>query len=191
MVTHVALFLLEALGFGELLGIELALEFALELAEELALADDQARFEQARLDGHILRRELNAFGDRSHAVSDIEADVPQQADELLELLGQRGIGRLRQQDQQIDIGIGEKLAAAIAANCDERGIGRHCNVLPTGFERVVDELAMLAQQRRRRRMVEITLAQRRAAVRQPPFQPRARRFHRSGRRGRQLRRVRH
>ena len=191
VIAHVALFLLEPFGLGELLGIERAQKFFFKLPEELALPREQARLQEARLDGDVLRGERHALGYGAHAVSDIEPYIPKETDELLELLRERLVGGRGQQYQQVDIRVGEELPAAITADCRQRHAVRHRHLLPDDLEVAVHELAMLAQQLGCGSLFQVALLQQRAAFCKPLAQPRAGRLRR-GRRGRQqLRRANH
>ena len=66
-------------------------------------------------------RRFDAASTRAHAVADLQADVPEHADQALE----RSPARPRsssaaQQDQHVDVGTGIELAAPVAAGGDQR-----------------------------------------------------------------------
>jgi hypothetical protein len=91
-------------------------------------------------------------------VADFEADVPEEADQLLELRGQQAVGLLRQQDQQIDVGRRVQLASTVAADCNQRERRRHGQFAPEFAEDFVDQAAALVQQSRGITLGEILLA---------------------------------
>ena len=86
--------------------------------------------EQARPDRDVAGHLGLAFGDRAHAVADLEADVPQHADEALDERGAGGVERARQQDQHVDVGMRKELAAAVAADGDQRELRRRAELGP-------------------------------------------------------------
>ena len=102
--------------------------------------------EQARLDRDVAGHFGLAFGDRAHAVPDLEADVPEQPDEALDEWRARGVERPRQQHQHVDVGVREELAAAVAADGDERDVGGAPLLGPDAGEHAIDETRVLAQQ---------------------------------------------
>ena len=102
--------------------------------------------EQARLHRDVGRHFGLAFGDRAHAVPDLEADVPQHAEETLDELGARAVERVGQQHQHVDVRMREELAAAVAADGDERCFGRGAELGPDAGDHAVDEARVLAQQ---------------------------------------------
>ena len=91
----------------------------------------------------------------------------------------RGVGGRRQQDQDVDVGMREQLAAAVAADGDQRAARRGiADSLQTPRNDAVDEARMLAQQPRRVGVGEKRVAQRVAAARElvaPVRDPRLRR----------------
>ncbi len=148
----VALAHLERLGAQERLRVHRLRGRALERLEHLARTAQEARFEQRRLHRHVRERDRDAFVDGANARADLEAGVPAGGDEALG----RGVARLvvrpgrrRQQDEHVDVGIGKQLAAAIAADGDEGGVGRHAGLAPELAHRHVDVLGEGAQQAQR------------------------------------------
>jgi hypothetical protein len=83
-------------------------------------------------------------------VADVEADVPQQADQLLELRrGRRvllGMVVIGQQDQQVDVGPGIELAAAIAADGGQGQVLRHGQCRPDVPQHLVHQCGAAAEQ---------------------------------------------
>ena len=57
-----------------------------------------------------------------------------------------GVGRSGQQDQDIDVGVREELAAAVAADGHQRGVGGRAEVGPDAGERAVDQPRVPAQE---------------------------------------------
>ena len=77
---------------------------------------------------------------------DLQADVPERADQPLERFALAGLRLVREQDEQIDIGARIELAAPITPGGNQRrarGQARH------GLHGAVDELRMRFQQRAR------------------------------------------
>jgi len=79
-------------------------------------------------------------------VAGLQPDVPEQADQLLEAPGQRLIGLLRQQDEEIDVGGRVQLATAIAADRYEAKRSRQGESLPGIAQHFVDQPTAVAQQ---------------------------------------------
>ena len=96
-----------------------------QLGVERAVAGQVALVEQADVQLDIVVVHLGAFVRRAHGVADAQPGVPQ-------ALQKRGDGLLVaapvplgfEQQQQIDIGIGKQLAAAVAAHGEHRDAGR-------------------------------------------------------------------
>ena len=106
------------------------------------------------MDRNVGLRGRDAFFDRAHAVAHFEAHVPQAADELLELSGERRVGVGTQQDQEIHIGVRIEFAAAVSTDCDERHPARHRAALPDLAEPHVDERAQTPHELRRRGVLQ-------------------------------------
>jgi hypothetical protein len=68
-----------------------------------------AGFQQVGHHRDVARGFVDAFLDRAHAVADVEADVPDQADHLGQALQVRP-ARFGQQEEQVDVRAGEELA---------------------------------------------------------------------------------
>ena len=101
-------------------GDDVVLEAPLELVEQRPLAPQEARFEQARADLQVAAGEPQALVDRAGRLADLEAEIPQPVEQELDhLLGVRG-ALVGMQEQQIDVGMGRQLAAAVAADRDHR-----------------------------------------------------------------------
>ena len=111
-----AFLLFQAFAVEKCLQVDLLLEGALQAGEQAEVAGQQAGVDERRLDGQIVGRFLQAFFRRAHAMADGQADVPEQADQVFKGIGQCGIGRFRQQKQQVDVGIGIKLLPPVAAD---------------------------------------------------------------------------
>ena len=134
-----ALLLLELLRLQERPRIDGARSTLGESLVEPPVTGKEPRFEERRLDRNILLGEREAFVDRAHAVPDFEADIPQRSDELLELPLERRLRAARQQNEQIDIGIGKELAATVTANGEKREPARHAMVLPHVAQLAIDK----------------------------------------------------
>ncbi len=118
----VALVALGELGLDELrrgAAHDLAVEALLQLGEQRLVAPQIARLEQAGADRQIGFGLAQAFLDRARRLADLEPEIPQQIEQQLDdLLGVRRL-LVGQQKQQVDVGIGRQLAAAIAADRDQ------------------------------------------------------------------------
>src|SRR5205807_9533522 len=112
---------------------------------------------------------LEAIVDGTYAVTDLEADVPEGADQPFQVLLLFGARLARQKNQQVDVRARVKLAPPIAAGRHQRGIGGHAGVLPEQFHRAVDELRVPSQQGARAGPIEIRFAQRGALSDQLAF----------------------
>ena len=79
-------------------------------------------------------------------MSDFETDVPEVADQALQSLLQRGVGFMRQENQEVDVGRRVKLAAPVAADRGERQRGREIEACPEADENVIDLPAARTEQ---------------------------------------------
>ena len=88
-----------------------------------------------------------AFLDGAHRMRDFQAGVPEHADKALDRRGADArIKRPREQNQDVDVGVGEELAAAIAAHRDERRTRRRADREPQPAHDAVDQRGMPHQQ---------------------------------------------
>ncbi len=103
--------------------------------------------EKARTDGHVLRHLGLALLDGAHGVRDFEARVPEHANVALDRcrIG-AGFERPRQKDQDIDVGVGKELAAAVAAYRDQRGAARWADLEPEPANDAIDQRRLPHQQ---------------------------------------------
>ena len=83
--ARVAFVLLVLLGEKKLARVEVLLHGVLQFPEQPCIADKQARFEQVGLHGDV-GGFAQALRHGTDAVSDFQADVPQHADQLMQLL---------------------------------------------------------------------------------------------------------
>ena len=150
LVLGVALAHLQRLGDQKRLGVHLRPVLPLELCKQRGIAAHQPRFEQRGLHGDIARALGQALSHRAHARSDLQARVPAAANEAFELgaqgaagLGCRAVG---QQQQDIDIGIGEQLVAPEAADRHQGHVIGQLGALPQGLQQVARQRRQLAQQ---------------------------------------------
>ena len=106
-----------------------------EVVEDPPRAAQVARLEQRGLHRDVALRHHDAFGDGAHARADLQAGVPAGGDEALDRrrcidLGRGAVGG-RQQHEHVDVGIGEQLAAAIAADREQRRAVGHAGARAT------------------------------------------------------------
>jgi hypothetical protein len=94
---------------------------------------------------------------------DLQADVPENADQALEALALRGRQLPGQQDEQVDVGARVKLAAPVAAGRHQGG-ATDPRLRPGLFDSAVDKRGMPPQQQARVGIVEVLLAQRPALL---------------------------
>lgn len=137
------------LGDEEGLRVDHRAEALAEGGEQLLVARDQPRLEQRGLDRDVLLGLGQAFLDGAHARADLQAGVPALADEGLE---PRRLDRLlaalgRQQQQHVDVGVGEQLAAPVAADRHQRQAVAEIGVLPQRLQVLVGQRRELAQHR--------------------------------------------
>ena len=117
-----------------------------QLVEQLAVAEQEARFEQRGADRHVRLGLADALVDRARGVADLEAEIPQAIeDHLGDRLAPRGL-LVGQHEQQIDVGARRHQAAAVAAGRDDRHALRFGRVLRR-IEMAADELVEDADDR--------------------------------------------
>src|SRR5258707_10869250 len=135
MEALVAALLLAELGLEELAHVAALAQAPFELLEERGVARDEARFHEARVDGHVLRRFLDTLTHAAHAVAGLEAAVPERADEALD----RGIGLapVREQHEHVDVGMRKNRAAPVAADHAQADLGAVDRLLPHALGAVV------------------------------------------------------
>jgi hypothetical protein len=102
---------------------------------------DGAALHEVGDDGQVGAGLDGAFVDRTHALTDFQADVPQQRQKTLDGVAENFVIGAVEQDQQIDIGIRVQLTATITADRDQRDVGVFTPVelLPSLLQDVVDE----------------------------------------------------
>ncbi len=86
-------------------------------------AGDGAAFHQVGDHRQVRARLFGAFGHRAHALADFQADVPEQCQKAFDGLAENFPVAVIEQDQQVDVGVGMQLAAAITAHRHQRDIG--------------------------------------------------------------------
>ncbi|KFB67247.1 MAG: hypothetical protein CAPSK01_003364 [Candidatus Accumulibacter vicinus] len=118
LVAAVPLFLFHPFGFEEGLWVDLSLEFFTGILEQFATPGQQACFEQCSLNRQVGGGVRTLF-DSAHARSDIESDVVEERDCALELGSQDLVGRLWQQQQDVNVGGGIELAASVTTDRDQ------------------------------------------------------------------------
>jgi hypothetical protein len=165
LVLGVALLLLQLFCFEEGYRVGDFLEFAFHPTEKRPTANEEARLEKRGADGDVARCRFDAALDGAHAVADLQADVPEPADQALERLT-LGCGRLlRQEHQEIDVRARVELAPAVAAGGDERRVARDAGLAPHRLDRAVDEARVAGEERARVGPAQVRVAQRLACDR--------------------------
>ena len=142
--------LLGDLRFEEIAGRPDALgcECAPHRFEQGLGSEQQPRFDHRRRDTDVRSALALAIVDRAHAVADFQADVPHEREEALEIrLPRRGLA-LRQQHHDVDVGAQVQLAAAVAADGDQRELAHVLAEMlrPGGLEQRVDQARAIAHQ---------------------------------------------
>ena len=79
-------------------------------------------------------------------MADLEADIPQYLHQFLELFLLPRRRRFRQQDQHVDIGIGEQFAAPVTADGHQRAVAAEVMRMPGLGQRFVDVAPQLRKQ---------------------------------------------
>ncbi len=82
-------------------------------------AGQQARFHDVGGDGDVALRLVDALRDVAHAVTDFQADVPEQGQKTFDGLAPGLVIGAVEQDHQVDIGTGQQFAAAVTADGDQ------------------------------------------------------------------------
>ena len=144
--AQVAFLLFEALALIEQQGVKVAAQAFLEGGEQVFVAGQQAGLDQGGLHRNVAGGLVETILYRAHAMSDLETDVPEVTDQALESLLQRGVGFMRQQNQEVDVGSRVKLAAPVAANRGERQRRREIEACPEADENVIDLPAARTEQ---------------------------------------------
>ena len=157
--ARVAFLLLLHLGQIEGTATQVSGQHLMHFHEQGAVAGNQASLQQVSLHRHI-RRFGHAVAHGADAVSDLQPNVPQYADQFLQALLQGCIRLLMQQDQQVYVGMGIQLAASIAAHRHQRQLGRHGEHLPYHVQMFVHQFGMGVQLALRLRMKRKILLQR-------------------------------
>ena len=102
--------------------------------------------EQAGADGDVGGGLALALVGGAHRVPELQPDVPERRQQRLDERGFGGCRRLRQQDQHVDVGMGEELAAAVAADGDQRRTGGGAELGPHRAQQAVDQARVPAEE---------------------------------------------
>ena len=121
LVAGVALLQFDALGQKEGARIQAAVHGRHEPPEQAAAAGQPARLEQSGFHRNVGAGFAFAVFDGAHAVAGFETQIPERGDQPLDggFVGRRR--RLRQQDEQVDIGVRKEVAAAVSAHRRQGG----------------------------------------------------------------------
>ncbi len=113
-----ALVALGQLGLDEILaraGGDVRPEFLAQLVVEFLVARQITRFQKGGADGDVLLGQPHAFGQRARGVPDLQPQVPQHVEHKLDDAFAPGRLLGGAHEQQIDVGAGGQLAAAVSA----------------------------------------------------------------------------
>ena len=134
-----ALLHLERLRAQERLRVHRRRGRARERVEDLARTAEKPRLEQRRLHGDVGERDGDAFVDAAHARPDLEARVPACRDEAFGGgAAAVAVDAVGQENEDVDVRVREELAAAVAADGDQRRVGGHLRFAPELEQRDVD-----------------------------------------------------
>ena len=128
----VALVALGELGLDEgdaAAGDQLLGEAAPQRLGQLAVAGEIAHLQDRRADGHVGLGLAQAFIHRAGRRPDLQAHIPEHVEHVLDQLLHMGRVLVGNQEQQIDVGKGRQLAAAIAADRQHRQPFRRCGIV--------------------------------------------------------------
>ncbi|SPT41600.1 Uncharacterised protein [Achromobacter denitrificans] len=121
VIARMALLHLDPLGLEKGAWIQPRLGGGVKLAHQDAAARQPARFQQRRFHGDVGIGLAFAFFNGAYAVAGFQAQVPQRGHQPFNGRFLFGCGGVRQQNQQIDVGMRIKLAPAITAHRRQRG----------------------------------------------------------------------
>ena len=97
-----------------------------QLPAQNVVSSQGARFHDVGGHGDVFPCQIHAFVQRAHCMADFQAHIPQKRDETLKAVAQCLFRGVSEQHQQIHIGAGVQLPAAIAAHGDQ------CYIVPFG-----------------------------------------------------------
>jgi hypothetical protein len=175
-----AALLLAEFRLEEVAHVALRGEAGRQVRQQPSVAGDQPRFEEARVDRHVLRRFVDAFGDGAHAVPRLEAAVPQCADQALDARAR--LLAVGQQHQEVDVRMGKEQSAAVAAHGNQRDAVALDVIGPEMLQDGIDEGGVGGERAVRVGTFVVTRLQLFAPVANPGA------HHRAARAGRDLRR---
>ena len=164
LVTGVALLLFELLGLAEQYRVQACRQPLAERRGTPPCTAQQARFQQVGLHRHVARRDLEALFQGAHAVADLQPDVPERADQLLDLRLELGPGILGEQHEEVDVRPGKQFAPAVAADREQRSRLRHLHMAPGLAQQAIGERGLSAQHAPCGQARQVALAQLRATV---------------------------
>ena len=121
--------------------IEIGGEAPLEVVEERRIAGEQAGFEQAGLYRDVGMGFGDALVDRADRRSDLEPDIPKEADKRLHVRGEHLRVGVRVEQENVDVRVRVQFAAPVAAHGDERETIGHFALVPRVAHGLIDRLA--------------------------------------------------
>ena len=142
-----ALLLLEKFGFEKRAHVDAGGEAVAKTIVERSGTGEQALFEQAGANRDVVRHLGLAFLDGAYRMRDFQTGIPEHADEAFDRrrTGARFEGP-GQQDQDVDVGVGEELAPTIASYGDQRSARQRADLEPQPPHDTVDQRRMPRQQ---------------------------------------------
>jgi hypothetical protein len=135
----VALLHLQALALCKRLGINRPTPEVLDLLRTVCRPSQSPTLQQGCRYGEVIARLLRAILQASDAVTRIESAVPKGRDKLANgfLLLDIGFSRLREQDEQVDVGVGGEFTSAIPSD-GQQSDGGQALARPEGQDDLVD-----------------------------------------------------
>ena len=103
----------------DIVGVGLLAQFFAQLIG----AGDGACFQQVGQSGYIAPRCSFAFFNTANAVANVEFEIPKQSDKGAKIFLPARLNTVAGQNQQVNIRVRMKFAAAVTANGNERNIG--------------------------------------------------------------------
>ena len=95
----------------------------LQLRKQKGIAPKAARLQKRRLHGNVFSGFFQSAFNRAYAVPDRKSEIPKTGNKALDSLKRCFVRLLGHQHHDVEIGVGEKLFATVAAKRQERHLG--------------------------------------------------------------------